>query len=82
MSTKQVTIASKPVRSADAWVGGAIETVQKAVEEPVETKTAKNSKRLTLDIDEGLHKRIKRVAVEEGVTMVDMLRDLLRDTYK
>jgi predicted DNA binding CopG/RHH family protein len=39
-------------------------------------------KRLTLDIPESLHKRIKGKAVMEGVTMVNMLRELLEKTYQ
>lgn len=38
-------------------------------------------KRLRLDIPAKLHQRIKGKAVMEGVTMVDMLRDLLEETY-
>ena len=38
-------------------------------------------KRLTLDLPEGLHRAIKRRAVEEGVTMVKMLRTLLEERY-
>lgn len=38
-------------------------------------------KRLTLDIPESLHRRIKGTAVMEGVTMVNMLRELLEETY-
>jgi hypothetical protein len=33
-------------------------------------------KRLTLDLPEGLHRAMKRCVVEEGVTMVEMLRKL------
>jgi predicted DNA binding CopG/RHH family protein len=46
-------------------------------------KTDKDTlKRLTLDIPEALHRRIKGKAVMEGVTMVNMLRELLEETYK
>lgn len=38
-------------------------------------------KRLTLDIPESLHRRIKGKAVMEGVTMVNMLRELLEEKY-
>ena len=38
-------------------------------------------KRLTLDISEPLHRAIKSKAVAEGMTMVEMLRDLLDETY-
>lgn len=39
-------------------------------------------KRLTLDIPESLHRRIKGRAVMEGTTMVEMLRELLLETYQ
>lgn len=38
-------------------------------------------KRLTLDIPETLHRQIKGRAVMEGVTMVNMLRELLEENY-
>ncbi|MES1026615.1 hypothetical protein ABN584_27355 [Gloeocapsa sp. BRSZ] len=38
-------------------------------------------KRLTLDISEELHRAIKRKAVEEGVTMADLLRALLEEHF-
>ena len=38
-------------------------------------------KRLTLDIPADLHRRIKGKAVMEGVTMVNMLRELLEENY-
>ena len=67
---KRIQIPSKP--RADQWVaeGGERGVV-------AEQKT----KRLTLDLSEGLHRAIKRRAVEEGVTMVDMLRKLLEGQY-
>ena len=39
-------------------------------------------KRLTLDIPADLHRRIKGKAVMEGVTMVNMLRELLEENYR
>jgi predicted DNA binding CopG/RHH family protein len=38
-------------------------------------------KRLTLDIPEELHRAIKRKAVDEGVTMAELLRSLLEQHY-
>jgi outer membrane biosynthesis protein TonB len=38
-------------------------------------------KRLTLDISKPLHKAIKAKAVEEGISIVDMLRALLKEHY-
>jgi predicted DNA binding CopG/RHH family protein len=67
---KQIQIPQKP--RADEWVAQGRE---KAV------GTGEKMKRLTLDLPEGLHRAIKRRAVEEGVTMVDMLRKLLEERY-
>ena len=67
---KQIQIPRKP--EADQWVAQGRE---KAVD------TGEKRKRLTLDLPEGLHRAIKRRAVEEGVTMVDMLRKFLEEQY-
>ena len=67
---KQVRILAKP--RADEWVA-------QGREKPVATE--QKMKRLTLDLPEGLHRAIKRRAVEEGVTLVDMLRTLLEEQY-
>jgi len=39
-------------------------------------------KRLTLDLDESLHRAIKKNAAEEGVTMAQKLRSLLLEHYR
>jgi len=39
-------------------------------------------KRLTLDLDEALHRAIKKNAAEQGVTMAQKLRALLTDSYR
>jgi hypothetical protein len=39
-------------------------------------------KRLTLDLPEPLHRAIKHEAVEQGVTMAEMLRALLLEHYR
>ena len=39
-------------------------------------------KRLTLDLPEPLHRAIKKNAAEEGVTMAQKLRALLRAHYR
>ena len=67
---KQVRIPTKP--RADAWVAQGREKTM---------ATEQKMKRLTLDLPEGLHRAIKRRAVEEGVTMVEMLRTLLEAQY-
>ena len=45
------------------------------------TREAAMLKRLTLDLPQSLHRRIKREAVEQGVTMAQMLRALLLKHY-
>jgi hypothetical protein len=67
---KQIQIPRKP--RADEWVAQGREK---------STTPEQKMKRLTLDLPEGLHRAIKRRAVEEGVTMVEMLRKLLEERY-
>jgi hypothetical protein len=67
---KQVQIPKKP--RADQWVAQGKERT---------VTTEQKMKRLTLDLPEGLHRAIKRRAVDEGVTIVDMLRKLLEEHY-
>lgn len=92
MAGKKVSFGTKPKASVDEWVEtrAVVEepTVDAAPEpEPVPTPEVapepqkQKTKRLTLDIPAKLHQRIKGKAVMEGVTMVDMLRDLLEETY-
>jgi predicted DNA binding CopG/RHH family protein len=45
------------------------------------SEKAVKMKRLTLDISKPLHKAIKAKAVEEGISIVDMLRALLKQHY-
>jgi predicted HicB family RNase H-like nuclease len=53
-------------------------------DEPVKEQASEKAvkmKRLTLDISKPLHKAIKAKAVEEGISIVDMLRALLQERY-
>ena len=83
MPAKKVSIGKKPGTSEkpigiEEWVANR-EGLQ-AEEQPKEDQPVK-IKRLTLDIPEGLHRAIKRKAVEEGVTMADLLRTLLEQHF-
>lgn len=62
-------------KNVDQWVSNRFEAEPTAETEPVKMK------RLTLDIPESLHRAIKLKATEEGVAMVDLLRDLLVKEY-
>jgi len=72
MSGKRVGIALKPgvQRSADAWVG----VQQPASPSQGAPTTAPVIKRLTIDISEELHRRLKVKAATEGVRMADLVR--------
>jgi predicted DNA binding CopG/RHH family protein len=90
---KEVSFSAKPKIKAnvDNWVENrevpttleanpqlAAPEVAPTMEEPSQPKI----KRLTLDISEALHKKIKVRAVIEGISMVEMLRELLETTYE
>jgi len=53
--------------SADQWVESRVVTEE--------------MKRLTLDIPEGLHRRIKSQCAARGVKMVDVIRELLEENF-
>ncbi len=85
---KQVAFGGKPKKQPDIenWVDNR-EVPQPEVEAAIAMSevepTPKESKlkRLTLDIPDELHRKIKGKAVAEGVTMVEMLRKLLETNY-
>lgn len=67
---KTITIPPKP--GAEQWVRQGAETP---------AVVPSKLKRLTLDLPVALHRAIKLRAVEEGVPMVEMLRELLEREY-
>ncbi|MUG96938.1 hypothetical protein F7734_33200 [Scytonema sp. UIC 10036] len=76
MSAKKVNFGKKPKPvDMEQWVSDRTPTPQPQQEQP------EKMKRLTLDIPESLHRAIKRQAVDAGVTMADLLRDLLEQHY-
>lgn len=75
MSSKQVKIAPRPTgrkaaAKADAWVES---RPNEGKDEPM--------KRLTLDIPESLHRRLKVTCASRGTKMADELRELLLQNY-
>jgi predicted DNA binding CopG/RHH family protein len=86
MPGKKVSFGRKPGTTeqpidVEAWVTNRealVETEDSAA--PAIAKPEK-MKRLTLDIPESLHKAIKLKATNEGVTMVELLRELLEEHY-
>lgn len=75
MSGKRVPFSSKPVpaprpaETADDWVNHR------------STPETEPMKRLTIDLPESLHRRIKVACANKGVKMADDLRELLERTY-
>ena len=70
--SKKIAFAGKPTTkplNADQWVES------RKVEEP--TTKAGEMKRLTFDIPDALHRRIKSQCAVKGVKMADELRELL-----
>ncbi|MBD2440976.1 hypothetical protein [Nostoc sp. FACHB-110] len=80
MSPKKVNFGKKPETQEPVDLEKWVSERDSVGEQPQQEQTEK-MKRLTLDIPESLHKAIKRQAVDTGVTMADLLRDLLEQHY-
>jgi len=75
MSTKKVRIGGKPTNAtipvaADAWV-----------ESRSSDDTSGKMKRLTIDVPEHLHRKIKTSCAQRGTKITDEVRDLLLKKY-
>jgi hypothetical protein len=77
MSGKRVAIGLKPgtTRQADEWVARSV-PAPGAVEEGPPPAVLK---RLTIDVSEDLHRRLKVKAAQEGVRMADLVRRWIED---
>lgn len=77
--SKKVTFTAKPTpkaaASADKWVENRTTT------ETEETAETVPMKRLTFDIPEPLHRRIKTQCASQGIRMTDELRILLEKRF-
>ena len=71
---------SKPRQAshADEWVSGQTP----ATKEVVQPAKAVVTKRLTLDLDEDLHRRIKVACSLRGTTMVEEITKLLKKEFR
>jgi hypothetical protein len=75
----------KPADTADSWVvdrGGAAagEVHEQATVTPLPQPT-EAMKRFTIDVSEGLHKRIKAQCAMRGTKMADVIRDILEREF-
>lgn len=75
MSGKRIGIGARPLADpqADAWIrqGAAVDN----------GKVERYSARLTLDVTPALRARIKLAAFDQGVTMAEMLREVLERQF-
>lgn len=72
MSAKKISIGTKPSNkpaAADAWV------------ESRGADQAEKMKRLTIDVGESLHRRIKMQCAANGTKIADEVRELLLQKY-
>ncbi len=75
MSSKRVGIGARPMADprAEAWIQQRVE----AGRQEGDRQTA----RMTLDVTPALRTRIKLAAIERGVTMAQMLREVLEREF-
>jgi predicted DNA binding CopG/RHH family protein len=84
MPAKKVSIkpkANTPPATLDDWVTTAKVEQPPEIAPELEPEPVK-MKRLTLDIPEDVHRAIKKRAADEGVAMVDLLREDLAQKYR
>lgn len=77
--SKRITIPPK----ADSWVQGTPEIAPAKPVREAPTRSPKPTaiKRLTLDIDKALHRRLKITAARQGTTIADLARTLLQEHF-
>ncbi|MBA1159345.1 plasmid partition protein ParG [Microvirga mediterraneensis] len=69
-------------RTADEFVAAGSENLgQRLVRSAEEAVEMVKMKRLTLDVPESLHKRIKRTCADRGEMMADVLREILEKEF-
>lgn len=67
--------------AADAWVQAPTADVPEARAKVIPMTNSEPMKRLTLDVTEGLHRRIKAECALKGTKMADILRDILEREF-
>lgn len=82
------TVMKMPIAkpsAADAWVGTPTADVSEAPKPTkvvaLHTPEAESNKRLTIDVTESLHKRIKAQCAMRGTKMADVIRELLEKEF-
>jgi predicted DNA binding CopG/RHH family protein len=82
MAGKKINFGSKPSQEktvdVEKWVADRAALIEAS---PKNEPKLEKMKRLTIDLPESLHKSIKLKATTEGVTMAELLRQLLEEHY-
>lgn len=75
-------VNAKPIEAAaDEWVGAKTVDVSEAPKVVALRADAEANKRLTIDVSENLHKRIKTQCAQRGTKMADVIRELLEKEF-
>jgi len=70
---KKISVNIPKVKSADKWAG--------SPSSPKREQPAGPMKRLTIDIPQNLHRRVKRGCGDEGITIADVIREFLEKRF-
>ena len=88
MTKKKVPIKAKskaksPSKKAaeDAWVEGQASSTNSGEARPSDGQGSGKMKRLTIDVSEDLHRRIKVGCAGRGVKMADEIREMLEKEF-
>jgi len=82
MPNKKLSFASKPrPGNADEWVASRTPPTKEISQTPFLTAKTGIIKRLTLDLNEDLHRRIKIACTIRGSTMVEEITKLLEKKF-
>lgn len=76
--TVPIKIPAAKAQAADAWVG---EGVERHLQPRPITAPVERMKRLTIDVSESLHARIKVDCAKRGSKIADEVRDLLEKHF-
>ncbi|WP_089649284.1 hypothetical protein [Escherichia coli] len=74
MTTKKISIGTKPSARAEATPAAADKWVENRAE-------SEAMKRLTIDIPAALHREIKMQTAQRGTKIADEVRELLKDRF-
>ncbi len=86
MARKKTPIKPKPKKAAplkavDEWVDGEVPKEAKGGSGQGQESETQKMRRLTIDVSEDLHRRIKVGCASRGMKMADVIRELLEGEF-